>query len=195
MATKPAPVITSVTMDDGSKVDFAGDRRLVKESVINRDAGTVSVRLAFRSGELRTFSLPQALLLDFAAHGALQKYGDATSGITDLEKMVEAVDDIDETIQSGNWSAVRESTGAGMAGASILARALVEVTGQPIAAVRAHLLTLTPKVKAAVRLDPSVAPVIRRLEAEKAERAAKRGVTVAAGVDTGSILAGFGSAA
>ncbi len=191
MATKQAPVVTMVKMDDGREIGFTGDRRLNKEAVIDRATGTVAARLDFRSGETRLFTIPAALLLDFAAHGALQKYGDATSGITDLEKMVEAVDDVDETVQSGNWNAVRESTGAGMAGASILARALVEVTKQPIAAVRAHLATLTPKVKAAVRLDPSVAPVIKRLEAEKAERAAKRGVAVAASVDTKGILAGF----
>ncbi len=184
---KAAPVITKVAMDDGRTVEFAGDRRLLKEAVIDREARTVAVRLDFRNGETRLFDIPTALFLDFAGHGALQKYGDATSGITDPSKMVEAVDDVNETVQSGKWNAIRD-TASGMSGASILARALVEVTGQPIAVVRAHLETLTAKVKLAMRADASVAPVIRRLEAEKAARAAERGTATAASVDTGAAL-------
>lgn len=199
MPAKQPATIETVTMDDGRTVDFVGKRRLNKESHATEQE--IVVRLDFRNGETRTFRLPHnlpperlgdsavKLLLKAAAHGLEQKLGDETAGIEDIEDAVEAVDELMVRLQKGEWLVGREGTGQGMAGASILARALAEVTGQPIAAVREYLSGLEPKLKIALRGDPTVAPVVARLEREKAERAAARGkATGAPAVDTSAYV-------
>lgn len=188
---KSTPEVTKVTMTDGREVEFTGKRRLEKVGIENPD-GTLAVRLDWRNGETRTFQLPMDLLPKFAMHGALQKLGDESSGVDDIEDAVEVTDQLIGRLEIGEWRVTSEG-GSGMAGASILARALVEVTGQPIAAVRQYLGTQSNKVKLALRASAEVMPVIQRLEKEKAERAAARGKTTTAGpsVDTEAALAGL----
>lgn len=178
MAAKETAVET-VTMDDGRVVDFPGKRRLLKESFVKD--GAVSVRFDFRNGETRTFTIPEAMLLKFAAHGAEQKFGDETAGLEDIEDAILAVDNLADRINAGEWGIKREANG--MAGTSILARALVELQGKSIEAVRAFLGTKTHAEKVALRNNPKVKPIVERLEAEKAAKSTK-----GAGVDTDALL-------
>lgn len=189
---KPETQATIVDMLNGDKVTFTGKSRMVKTLQKGED-GSLAVRLDFVNGETRIHKLNPALLADYALHGASQKLGDETSGIQDVEDAVEAIDQLMQRLDAGDWN-VGATGGTGMAGASILARALVEVTSQPIAAVREYLGKLDAKTKVALRAAPEVAPVVQRLEAEKAARAAARGKATAATVDTGAILAGLKAA-
>lgn len=193
------PEIETVTMDDGRTVDFAGKRRVNKESFATSDH--LSIRLDFRNGETRTFTIPHGFadpsapvaktMIKAAAHGLEQKLGDEMAGIEKIEDAIEAVDELMIRLERGEWNATREGGGTGMAGASVLARALVEVSGQPIKTVREYLSGLDAKMKTALRGDPTVAPVIARLEREAAERAAARGKAAAPTVDTAALLAGL----
>lgn len=200
MATaKAAPEVTKVLMEDGREVEFVGKRRLNKYPVESTDEnGPLAVRFDWRNGATQTFTLPVELYKKFAVHGALQKLGDESSGVDDIEDAVEATAQLMLRLSKGEWTKSSEDGGGkGMAGASILARALVKVTGQTIGQIREFLSAQTSKVKMALRNDPELAPVVRQLEAEKAaraaERAAKEGSTPAAGssVDTKSLLAGL----
>jgi len=174
--------LESVKMDDGSIVDFPGKTRLKKSHTITED-GKVSIRLDFLNGEVRTFTIPDALLLQCAAHGALQKLGDETSGITDLEDAVEAVDTLIERLAKGEWVQKREASG--MAGASVLVRALVEASGQTAAQVREFLAPKTAAEKRALRDNPKIKPIVDRLEAGKKKK-------VREAVDTDGMLAQIG---
>lgn len=188
MPKAKTPVETkTVQMDDGRSVEFTGKKRLDKTIAVAE--GRVSVRLDFVSGETRTFTVPDSLLLQFAGHGASQKLGDEISDVTDIEDAVEAIDQLMQRLEKGDWYAARE-TGTGLSGASVLAKALVEVTGQPIAVVRDYMATLDNKTKAALRVSAEVAPIVKRLEDEKAARAAAKGKTVTT-IDTASVLAGL----
>jgi len=195
MAEKKTPEILTVKMDDGRIVDFTGKTRLLKDA--SYDATHVFVRMDFRNGETRTFKTPHgqadaavgAFAITCMGHGLEQKLGDVTSGIDAIEDAIEAVDTLMARLERGEWNVVGGG-GTGMAGASVLARALVEVSGQPIAVVRDMLAGMDNKTKAALRLDPEVAPVIKRMEAERDARAAERGKT-ATKVDTSSVLAGL----
>lgn len=186
MAKTPVEIKT-VTMDDGRTVEFSGKKRLDKSIIIEGD--TVKVRLDFVNGETRTFTVPPSLLLQCAGHGASQKLGDEISDVTDIEDAIEAIDQLMARLEQGEWRVTREG-GTSMAGASILAKALVEVTGQPIGMVRQYLTGLDNKTKAALRASAEVGPTVQRLEAEKAARAAERGKS-APTVDTASVLAGL----
>src|SRR3990172_3155251 len=131
--------VESVTMSDGRVVDFVGKRKLLKETLINGDS--VAVRLDFRNRETRTFTIPSAMILQFAGHGAEQKLGDETAGVDDVDDMTLAVDDLIDRLNKGEWSMKRE--GGGMAGTSVLLRALMELSSKTGEQVKEFLKPLT----------------------------------------------------
>jgi hypothetical protein len=162
---KEETVINTVTMTDGRIVEFAGKKRLIKTSGV--DEKGLFVRLDFINGEHRTFYLPQDLITKFALHGAEQKLGDETAGVVDIEDMVMGVDDLIDRLYNLEWSAKREASA--LAGATVLAKALVEVTGKSLVEVRAFLATKTQAEKMALRGSPRIKPIIVRLEEAKAK--------------------------
>jgi hypothetical protein len=187
---KVAPVITTVTMDDGRVVEFAGKRKMQKTSTIEQD--TVSVRMDFLNGETRTYRIVPELLLKFAAHGAEQKLGDETAGIEDVADMIEAIDALRIRLEKGEWNVTREKSagGASASGSSILVRALVELSGKPIESIRELLASKTHEEKLALRRNAKLRPIVERMEAEKADRAAKKGEVK---IDSDALLDSFTS--
>ena len=177
MSTKTETQVETVTMTDGRVVDFAGKRKLLKESSVNAD-GKVQVRLDFRNGETRLFTLPDNLLAKFAAHGAEQKLGDEIAGLNDVEDCVLAVDELIDRLYNGEWSVKREANG--MAGTSVLVRALVEHTGKTVDAIKTFLAGKSQAEKVALRNNPKIKPIVERIEAEKASKKAN--------VDTDAML-------
>jgi len=147
--------VTSVQMEDGRTVGFAGKRKVLKETLIDESklvldgdnliigAGAVQIRMDFRNGKTRTFAPPLSLFARFAGHGGEQKYGDELAAPADKplseDDMVLAVEDLDAQIQRGEWSATREGGGGGVSGASIVVRAIMEASGKDEAYVKAFL--------------------------------------------------------
>lgn len=176
---KQEPKIETVTMKDGRVVDFVGNRQLLKESIFTGD-GKVQVRLDWRNGETRLVTLPDALLLKFAAHGAEQKLGDEIAGLkgengqdADIEDKILAVDELVDRLYNGEWSIKREG---GIAGTSVLIRALVEMYNgaKSVEDIKVFLKPKTQAEKMALRQNARVKPIIERLEAEKASKAAQK---------------------
>ncbi len=164
---KQETIIDTVKMTDGRLVDFPGKRKLSKESFVGTD-GSVSCRLDFRNGETRTFTIRPDMLAKFASHGAEQKLGDEIAGVEDLDDAILAIDELTERLNAGEWGVKRESSG--IAGTSILLRAIVEVTSKPVDKVREYLKTKSQAQKLALRESPKFAAVVKRLEAEKAAK-------------------------
>lgn len=177
MSAKTETQVETVTMTDGRIVDFAGKRKLLKESSVTAD-GKVAVRLDFRNGETRLFTLPDNLMAKFAAHGAEQKLGDEIAGLNDVEDCVLAVDELIDRLYNGEWSVKREANG--MAGTSVLVRALVEHTGKTVDAIKQFLAGKSQAEKVALRNNPKIKPIVERIEAEKASKKAN--------VDTDAML-------
>lgn len=181
MATeKSETAVETIKMDDERLVDFAGKRKMLKSSSIDAD-GTIRVRLDFRNGETRTFACPASLVAKAAAHGLEQKLGDETAGVTDVEDMVLAIDELTERLNAGDWNAKRESNG--MAGTSTLLKALVEFTGQTVEAIKTKLTGKTHAEKLALRNNAKIKPIVDRIEAEKAAKGTK--------VDSDALLDGL----
>lgn len=185
---KTETVVETVKMDDERLVEFPGKRKLQKDSIIEAD-GTVKVRLDFRNGETRLFTIPPALMQKFAAHGAEQKLGDQIAGLkgkdggeADLDDCIFAIDELMDRLNRGEWSTT--NAGSGLAGVSVLAKALVEHTGQTIEKIKEFLGKKTHAEKVALRNNPKVKPIVERLEAEKAARSTGKG----ASVDTDALL-------
>ena len=178
---KVETVIETVTMQDGSIVEFAGKRKLLKSSSVSAD-GKVSVKMDFRNGPTRVFTVPDTLLAKFAAHGAEQKLGDEIAGLDDIDDCVLAVDDLIDRLYNGEWGVKREANG--MAGTSVLARALVELTGKTRDQIKTFLSAKTQAEKVALRNSAKVKPIVERLESEKAQKGSK--------VDTDALLGELG---
>lgn len=181
---KAKPEVATVTMKDGRVVEFAGKRRLLKESIIEAD-GTVRVRLDFRNGETRLFTVPPSLMAKFAAHGAEQKLGDEIAGLkgeggkeADIDDAVLAIDELIDRLYNGEWNVKTE--GNGLAGTSVLIKALVEHTGKAVDDIKAWLKPKSQAEKMALRNNAKIKPIVERIEAEKVAKAAK--------VDTDAML-------
>lgn len=184
-ATKKAPEVETVTMQDGRVVEFAGKRQLQKESSVTAE-GQVQVRLDWRNGETRLFTIPTSLMAKFAAHGAEQKLGDEIAGLkgeggkdADIDDKILAVDELIDRLYNGEWGVKRESSG--LAGTSVLIRALVELYGKSVDEIKAFLKDKTQAQKSALRANPKVKPIVERIEAEKAAKAGSK-------VDTDALL-------
>lgn len=174
---RATPEVQTVTMTDGRKVDFVGKRQMLKSAEV--DGHTVHCRFDFRNGESRTFTVPGHMLGQFAAHGALQKIGDEAAGEKDVDDMVVACDSVMERLHKGEWKAVRATAGDSFAGASVVIRAIGEVTGKTAGEVKAFLDAklaanpgLTRRALFASFRNPQskTGQVIARMEQEKASK-------------------------
>lgn len=182
-SAKKETVVTPVKMTDGRTVNFAGKRKMSKEIIIKD--GKVSVRFDFLNGETRTYVVGTALLNQLAGHGASQKIGDEAAGVDEVDDMVVAIDDIITRLNKGEWTTTR-AAGDGFSGASVVIRAIGEVTGKTVDEVKAFLEkkladdkakggTLTRRdLYASFRAPNSkTGVVIARLEKDKASKAVK----------------------
>jgi len=167
-------VVETVKMSDERLVEFPGKKRLQKESFVDA-SGRVSVRLDFRNGQTRTFSIQPNMVTKFAGHGAEQKLGDEIAGVEDIDDAVLAVDELISRLDIGEWGIKRE--GGGMSGTSVLLRAIVEVTGKSIEGVKAFLAGKSQAQKLALRDSERFRAAVAKIEADKAKGKTKVDIT------------------
>jgi hypothetical protein len=110
-----------------------------------------------------------------ARHGLDQKFGDEFAGENDVEDCILAFEELSQKLVEGKWTD-RKTDGIG--GTSILLRALVEyrgVKGLPndVDLVKSMLKEKTPAQKIAMRAAKELAPIIQRLEEERAAKGKK----------------------
>jgi len=197
-AAKSKTEVVAVLMTDGRTVNFAGKRKVNKETVLDESkivvdgdvmqlsAGAVSIRMDFRNGDTRLIPLPLTLLAKFAGHGGEQKFGDELASPADKplseEDMVIAIDDLNAEIQQGKWGKGRASGGGGVSGASIVVQAIVEATGKSLEVVKAFLqkkLDTTEGLTRKALYDSfrvsgtKTGIIIKRIEDEKLAKTAK----------------------
>ena len=185
-ATKAATVYTDVTMTDGRVVKFPGNRKTDKTITVSDDS--VSVRFDFFNGETRTLSsteLSPALMPQALGHRLAQSAGDEYSGVKELDDMVLAVDEIFGRLRAGDWAAAREA-GDSTSGASIVIKAIMEVTGKSVEFVKEFLQKKRDAAKAKGEklsrqelyngfrsANTPTGVVIKRLEEEKLAKSTK----------------------
>lgn len=187
---KKETVYTAVAMKDGREVQFPGDQK-VKKSVVFDGEGEarlpVGVQFDFRNGStlaLALSELDEKTATYSACHGLLQKIGDEWSGVKEVDDMELEGGKVIERLKAGDWAVEREA-GDSMAGASIVIKALIEATGKDVAFIKAFLDKKIEDAKAAGQKltrqalyasfrnpNSKVGQIIRRLEEEKASKAA-----------------------
>jgi hypothetical protein len=191
VATTPAKSkteYTTVKMEDGRDVQFAGTRQVDKTSLIDVAAGTAAVRFDFRNGKTITLAasdLTAETQLTALAHGLSQKVGDEWSGTKDIEDIVLTAEAIVTRLKKDGWSAPKEA-GDSLSGASVVIKAIVEATGKTVEAVKAFLdgkieaakargekLTRQELYSSFRNPASKTGQIIKRLEEEKAAKATK----------------------
>lgn len=190
--------VVPVTMLDGRVVNFAGKRKVNKETLIDESKiviegdvlqmqlGAVSIRMDFRNGETRTIVIPLKLVPKTCGHGGEQKFGDELASPADKplseEDMVIAIDDLNAEFQAGKWGKGRASGGGGVSGASIVVQAIMEATGKDLATVKAYLQKKLDSTEGLTRrglydsfrvASTKTGKIIARLESAKVAKAAK----------------------
>jgi hypothetical protein len=159
--------------------------KIVQTTVVRDPAGQpVAVQFVTPEGTIKVqfAQLTPEMLAEAAAHGIKQKVGDAAAIERDeaTGKSATAKDKFDamravaDSIVEGVWN--RRGGGDGV---SDLIAALVEVTKQPMEAVRAFVEGMSEDERKAMFKDPSVAPVIATIKAKRAK----------SDVDTGALIA------
>lgn len=177
-----------VLMEDGREVQFPGKKKALKTSWVENDE--VKVRIDFRNGAVRLYTVPKELTMKAACHGAEQKFGDSYAGLEDVEDMIEACDRVQANLERGDWNSRVE--GSGVAGTSVLVRALMEYTGKTKEEIKKFLEGKTQADKLALRNSTrpnkaglTMQAIVQRIEAEKVSKSAK--------VDVDALWAGIGA--
>jgi hypothetical protein len=182
--TAPKVEKRAITMTDGRVVGFGQKQRLVKSSVV--DGNAIIGIFDFDNGKSISFTVPDSLLTRFAEHGMLQKIGDSIAGEKDTDDAFESMSDLVKRLSAGEWTQQRQA--GAFSGVSILIQALVEASGKTVEEIKAFLESKSQAEKVALRRSPTIAPIVQRLEAEKAAKSPK-----ANAVDTTSLLAEIGA--
>lgn len=157
----------TVQMEDGRVLEFGAKQKFIKTGECEGNFG--QVRFDFRNGKTLEFPIPAEMRMRLAVHGAEQKIGDECSGVDEVEDCVLAVEGMIARLNAGEWTKPRQSNG--MAGTSVLIRALVESSGKSVETIKAFLADKTHAQKIALRNNPKIQPIIARLEAEKQKAA------------------------
>lgn len=180
--------VTSVTMEDGRVVDFTGKRTMLKEIICEN--GVVFVRFDFKNGQTLKAEVPEQHRLYAAGHGYAQKLGDEVAGAKDKdgqpmsdEDKYLAVEALHQRLAgSDDWNKVAEGGGS-VSGASVVLKAIMEVSGKTLAEVKEFIekklaaaeasgQKLTRQALYASFRNPSskTGQVIERLERDKAAK-------------------------
>jgi hypothetical protein len=122
----------TVRMADGREVQFAGKRKLDKTVEVDTEKNAVSVRFDLRNGQ--TISISSDDLNDMTkllalGHGLSQKCGDEVAGVQKVEDMYLGIEEMIGRLKEGEWRAAA-AAGDSFSGASIVIKAIAEVTGK-----------------------------------------------------------------
>ena len=178
---KKQTVYTDVELEDGRKVKFAGTRKMAKSYEETPEG--VKATFDFVNGATRSITITpdSKLIATLVGHGLVQKIGDETATTADVDDMVLEVEAMIERLSRGEFYAER-AAGDGFSGASVVLKALVEVTGLSLEQVKANIekkLAATEGLTRKALYDSFRNPnsktgvVIARLEQEKLAKNSK----------------------
>jgi hypothetical protein len=150
-APKKQTEYTTVKMEDGREVKFAGKRKVNRDVEVVKEGETpteVRVRFDFLNGKSLTLSsadIPTEVSLRLLGHGISQKVGDESAGVASVEDMVLGSEEMIARLKAGDFNAARQA-GDSFAGASIVIKAICEATGKSVEDIK---LFLNKKLEAA----------------------------------------------
>lgn len=183
---KAAPVIRTIPMADGRKVEFMGKTRTNRTFTYDTEHKVVRGVIDFESGETLHFTSPpvdvSGIAVDALLYGFGEKFSNTIGGVKEAKDRVQMTKDLITRIGEGKWNEIGE--GGEGSGLSYTLRAIIEVYGQTREQATTFLATLTPVQKRALLEDESLKPAIDKMrDADKAKAKST--------VDTSALLSAF----
>ena len=150
----------------------------LKKAEVNFDGDTLTIDFVEAgSVVVDAAKLPEEIQHQLMLHGLKQKVCDSYSGIRGQEAE-DTANAVITQLQEGNWAVARSSGGGGAVRVTLLAEAIANISGKPIADVNAMLATLAEsdegkeKLKL-LRQDVSVKQAIAKIKLDKATKESK----------------------
>lgn len=148
----------------------------IASQIITDNGQPCGVLFEFADGRLITVTaddLSQAILEHAVWHGLKQKIGDAaalsrnpdTGRSATLDDKHDAMLAVLEQLKSGHWNKPREGSGGSTGG--LLAQAIANLRGKPVAAIREWLAGKSKEEQAALRANAKIAEEIARIQASR----------------------------
>lgn len=166
VAVKDTLPVANTVHTTGRKPDIASD--IFKDTLtINFSNGKViEVDVSKLSPEIQKQAMLHGLKQKLVDAAAIARNTDTGQSATITEKY-EAVKEVADRVTGADatWNKVREAGASASGSSSLLARALVEVSGKSRADIDAYLESKSKEEKAALKLSAKIAPVILRLQA------------------------------
>lgn len=192
-APKKETIYTEVTLSDGRVVVFPGARKMQKAYAQTPEG--IRATFDFANGQTRSITIApdHKLVATLVGHGLVQKIGDETASSNDIDDMVLDVEAMIARLEQGDWGTQRKA-GDSFSGASVVLKALVEVTGLTLEAVKANIEKKLAATEGLTRADlyksfrnpaSKTGVVIARLEQEKLAKSSK--------IDADAELAAWGA--
>ncbi len=167
-------VYKDVTMADGSVVKFPSKRTILR-SVRKTPEGGAVLHIDAVNGEQRDYVLNPKMYFDYAAHGAVDKFGQEINAGDSIEDQLSALDALNTRINvECEWT--KPSEADSFSGTHIVVRAMGEVTGKSKEEILAYIDKKLEEGKATklsrqalykvIAENPRFAATVARLEAE-----------------------------
>lgn len=160
-------------------VKFGKTDRVLKLPVYaeGSDTGAAPVAVLFLGRSGRTFvadfmRYPEGIKSVMIFHGTKQKLGDEYADLDSEEDCFESVISLDGRLAEGKWSADRQ----GIAGISVLMKAIMKVFSLSEDQAREYLKPLTKAEKDALRVCEELKATIDEIEREKGKGANVSGI-------------------
>lgn len=156
-------------------------RTTIATREVDVQKGTITFK--FSHGEeivVNPFEFSPEIQRHLLLHGTSQKCGDSYSDADGNSQVaVGMVKGVLENLQKGAWMVKAQGEGKG---AGLLAEALARATGKPVTDCAKKVGDMDKEKRAALRKHPQIAPILAKIEAE---RAAARAAKLAAGSQEG----------
>lgn len=186
-ATPKAPTAKGVIVIPERRADSAAETAVIPRTVhstgktpdIASDIFKDTLTINFANGqviEVDVSKLTPEIQKQAMLHGLKQKLVDAAAIARDtsngqkatITEKYNAVKEVADRLTGADptWNKVREAGASGGGSTSLLARALVKVSGKSREEIDAYLDTKTKEEKAALKVSAKIAPVIAQLQAE-----------------------------
>lgn len=161
---------TIVVDFNGTPVKFGKRDKMQKLTLRSEDGQALGAKFLFRNGKeygVTLQELPPNMVRELACHGLKQKLGDegARKDVNTTEDLILAIDRLARRLLEGEWTNERGERQGG--NEWMLAKAIAEIKGKSVAEIQGSLKDRTAKEKAALRLVPQVAELLRKYAEEQ----------------------------
>lgn len=185
-----APISNNITMASGEVISFGAKGILKKlyEIVGEGKKAVINAIFNLRNGEQHSYEITKEhpLLLQLAAHGLMQKVGDAAAGCSPADASL-AVQKMIAQLEAGVWAQRSAGGNKGMTDflSAVLAVKGIDPGSEEAEKARVALLAMDDDAQTAIRKMPTIQAEINKIV--QARKTAKLEEQIAEGVDNSAL--------